>query len=216
MVSTPTATTKILNKTWDEASVNCDRYKNNIFHYFSNSINSQKSLINRIANIISDGFGKIFNRFNLYQSSIRTSLVRIEARLSATINNLSNYSKIITDKFANQLLNINEETSDRWNILLGKYHNTILSTKKDLNYIWKGSVSQQFKNIADSVYNQLDNAENLIRYNDPRRQIALGYSIVRSNGAIIRNISDGKIGEEINIQTIGGTIDSTITKINKE
>ena len=49
-------------------------------------------------------------------------------------------------------------------------------------------------------------AEMAVRHNDPARQLALGYSIARHGGAIVRSVKDVRPGDAIALQVKDGTV----------
>ena len=71
------------------------------------------------------------------------------------------------------------------------------------------------KYLILTAQQNLKHAEKIILANNPERQLNLGYSIAFSNGKIIRNTGDAKIGEIIDLRVIDGTITSQIKNINK-
>lgn len=60
---------------------------------------------------------------------------------------------------------------------------------------------------------QIQIIENIIKHNDPERNLKLGYSLARHNGKLIRKVSDIRVGNEIDLQVSDGTISSNITNI---
>ncbi len=59
------------------------------------------------------------------------------------------------------------------------------------------------------------NYEQIIHYNNPEKQLKMGYSISRIKGNIIRDISQVKVGDDIDIQITNGIIQSKIKNIKK-
>jgi len=72
-----------------------------------------------------------------------------------------------------------------------------------------------FKALIFRVNKQLQYIEKAINSHNPERQLDLGYSIARCGDRIIRRIKDVKIGEEIDLRVLDGTIISKIKDINK-
>lgn len=67
----------------------------------------------------------------------------------------------------------------------------------------------------DEISSFLKNAEQTIKLSDPKRQLALGYAILRSEGKIVKSISELDVGQGISTELGDGKIESSITKINK-
>jgi len=78
------------------------------------------------------------------------------------------------------------------------------------------SVRQGFSSVLQDYQYQIKNLENIVNINNPERQLGLGYSIVRLGGKIVKSIKNVKIGKEIDIQLIDGTVKSDVKKITKQ
>jgi exonuclease VII large subunit len=70
-----------------------------------------------------------------------------------------------------------------------------------------------FKSLLLKVNQRLEYAEKAVNLNNPERQLALGYSIARCNGRIIRTVKNTKIGDNIDIQVTDGKINSEVKNI---
>jgi exodeoxyribonuclease VII large subunit len=71
------------------------------------------------------------------------------------------------------------------------------------------------ENKINQFKQQIQLMENVIKHNDPERNLKLGYSLARCNGKLVRKVSDVKIGNEIDLQVSDGIISSNITKVKK-
>src|SRR3989338_2587590 len=80
-----------------------------------------------------------------------------------------------------------------------------------LDTAWRSVIDHTEKQI-ERIKEKIMFAEQSIKFNDPSRQLKLGYSIVRRNGKILRSIHNVKIGEELNTQLSDGTIHSRVEK----
>jgi exodeoxyribonuclease VII large subunit len=60
------------------------------------------------------------------------------------------------------------------------------------------------------IKERLTHAEQSIKLNDPARQLKLGYSIVRSNGKILRSVKNIKIGDELKAELSDGSATSKV------
>lgn len=80
-----------------------------------------------------------------------------------------------------------------------------------LDTAWSSVIDHTEKQI-ERIKEKIMFAEQSIKFNDPSRQLKLGYSIVRRNGKILRSIHNVKIGEELNTQLSDGTIHSRVEK----
>lgn len=69
------------------------------------------------------------------------------------------------------------------------------------------------KREIDKIKEKINNIEKLIKYNDPERNLRLGYCIAKKNNKIIKSIKDVNIEEDIELMLHNGMINSKIKKI---
>lgn len=60
---------------------------------------------------------------------------------------------------------------------------------------------------------KLDQLLQVFALNDPARQLKLGYSIVRKNGKVVREVREVKIGDQLDIILNNGVVESEIKRI---
>jgi exodeoxyribonuclease VII large subunit len=75
----------------------------------------------------------------------------------------------------------------------------------DLDATWANMVGQIERRLEWAA-EQIDYANRYIRLNDPRRQLKLGYSIVRKNGKIVRSIRGVVPGDELITELSDGSV----------
>ena len=92
-------------------------------------------------------------------------------------------------------------------------YNDVLK-KVDLKSSWKKSILG-FKSLLSIIEQRLEHSDKIVYFNNPERQLKLGYSIASCNGRLIRSVRNTKIGEDINIRIVDGTIISEVKNINK-
>jgi exonuclease VII large subunit len=89
----------------------------------------------------------------------------------------------------------------------------IQKTRSDLARKWD-SLCNTFERQLESARQTVALGSQLIKHNDPARQLGLGYSIARRNGKVIRSTAGLSPGNAIAITVSDCEIDSTITNIN--
>jgi len=62
---------------------------------------------------------------------------------------------------------------------------------------------------------KLREASGVIQNNNPKRNLALGYSIARKSGKVIRAVDDVKIGDIVDLEVIDGIIKSKVNERKK-
>jgi exodeoxyribonuclease VII large subunit len=142
-------------------------------------------------------------------------------------NIISNYEKALDNThdlinqvietirgYSDSIFNQYKEIENGLRISLRNFKNALLNVKINLRNSVIKSFSG-FKSLLSKVNQQLEQAEKVVNLNNPERQLALGYSIARCNGRIIRTVKNTKIGNNIDVQVTDGTINSEVKNINK-
>ncbi len=88
----------------------------------------------------------------------------------------------------------------------------IQKTRSDLARRWDG-LANAFARRLESARQTVAMGSQLIKHNDPARQLSLGYSIARKNGKVIRSTAGLAPGEAIELTVRDGRIDSAVTHI---
>ncbi len=138
---------------------------------------------------------------NLLNESWEQALLLLE-RFERKI--LSGYG-LIFEKF--------KAIENKFKISLQNFRNNILNIKDRLQEYYEGYFSS-FSLLCDKTREKLQNTEKMVNFNNPERNLKLGYSIASVNGKIIRKTSDTKIGDELNIKVSDGEINSEVKNIN--
>jgi len=89
----------------------------------------------------------------------------------------------------------------------------IQRSRNDLYRSWDG-LCNTFDRQLEAARQTVALGSQLIKHNDPARQLGLGYSIARRNGKVIRSTAGLSPGNNIELTVSDGEIDSTITNIN--
>jgi len=89
----------------------------------------------------------------------------------------------------------------------------IQKTRSDLARKWD-SLCNTFERQLESARQTVVLGSQLIKHNDPARQLGLGYSIARRNGKVIRSTAGLSPGNGIELTVSDGRIDAAITNIN--
>jgi exodeoxyribonuclease VII large subunit len=75
------------------------------------------------------------------------------------------------------------------------------------------NVYSAFSRLLQKIKEQIKNAEDQIRLNDPERQLKLGYSLVSLKGQIVRSVKNVKVGETVDIKVSDGEFKSEIKRV---
>jgi len=148
-VSTPTAVTREINRSWEESIVKINQYESNILNQFQMILNDKKHLVERSLSQIKDYYQKMLKIFESFNQIIE--------RVLSNFTYLLKYSKEKIDNFAKSL-----------------------------------------------------------EQNNPERQLKLGYSIMFSDGKVIKSVSQVKKDDLLNSKLNDGEILSIIDKISRK
>jgi exodeoxyribonuclease VII large subunit len=162
---------------------------------------------------------------NLLNQSWDQSFLLLERR-EADIMNL--YKEMVVNAFSviEQSLRIIYEIKDlifqkyrkidaNARIAFQRFFYSLEKNKINLENSWKELVVSKFESLISVINHEIDNVAKIIFFNNPKRQLKLGYSIVRLNGKILKSVENAKIGENLDVCLSNGFIISTIKKINK-
>jgi exodeoxyribonuclease VII large subunit len=130
------------------------------------------------------------------------------------VRDLINRSIELIFQSSNSISNRFKEIENGLKVSFQNFQNTLSNVKINL----KNSITKSFsgfKALLFRVIKQLEYAEKAINSHNPERQLMLGYSIARCDGKIIRRVKDTKIGKDIDLRVIDGTIISEVKNINK-
>jgi exodeoxyribonuclease VII large subunit len=75
------------------------------------------------------------------------------------------------------------------------------------------NIYSSFSRLLMKIKEQIKNAEDQIRLNNPERQLKLGYSLVSLDGKILRSVKNVEVGDEVGIKVSDGELKSEVKKI---
>ena len=190
MVSTPTAVANTLNESWQNAVYKLDLNKETIFSLFKDIISSDQKNVSKSFDVIKRSFQTIFDDFKKVEESLKRSFVSIQSRILEIRKNIVEYPKVINNRMRFLIRDLSEKTNLK---------NTF----------------KLFKNVLAQITESVLSAEKLIIKSDPKKQLKLGYSIVQSDGVLIRKINQIKKGQMVNVMVEDGDFMSEVKIINK-
>lgn len=107
-------------------------------------------------------------------------------------------------------------TENRINNLFFKIKSKIekvINNFKIIEYKIKEVIPKAIEGEIDRIRERISSMERVIKYNDPQRNLKLGYCIAKKNDRIIKSIKDVKIEEDIDLMLSNGVINSKVNKI---
>jgi len=138
-------------------------------------------------------------------SSCDDVLENADSLISQSADTIQGIKDLIFNKY--------REIETALKISFQKFKNAFKNGKINLKNSWKKSIFG-FKSLLSIINQQLEHSDKIVCLNNPERQLKLGYSIARCNGKIVRSIRNTKLGEDIDIRVVDGTILSEVKNIN--
>jgi len=126
---------------------------------------------------------------------------------------LERYERDIIGRYE-MILGDYKEIENKLKISFNNFKNALTNAGANL----RGSLSKSlsgFKSLLAVVNQKIEQSEKVVFFNNPERQLRLGYSIASCDGKIVRETKDVKIGKNIYIKVTDGKIISEVKNINK-
>ncbi|XOB41742.1 MAG: exodeoxyribonuclease VII large subunit [Candidatus Nealsonbacteria bacterium] len=139
-------------------------------------------------------------------SSYENLLENANLLINQSVDTICGIKDLIFDKY--------KEVETALKISFQAFKNTLQNSKNNLKNSWKKSIFG-FNSLLSIIKQQLEHSEKIVYLRNPETQLKLGYSIARCGGRLIRSIRDTKIGEDVDIRVVDGTIISKVKNINK-
>jgi exodeoxyribonuclease VII large subunit len=159
---------------------------------------------------------------NLLNKSWEKALYKVNEFEKIIIKNYEYFlqkSNIKIDKLLNTIFNVFDLIIKNYKKDKDTIIENIQKCKDSIN-IKKNKISEIKKGIFINFYFHLKNKkiylfeiEKTINYNNPINQLKRGYTIVRHNGKILKNVINLKMNELINLELYNGSIVAEIKKI---
>lgn len=89
----------------------------------------------------------------------------------------------------------------------------VINNFKIIEYKIREVIPNLIEGEITKIREKINNTERVIKYNDPQRNLRLGYCIAKKDDKIIKSIKDVKVEEDIELMISNGLIKSKIKKI---
>jgi len=193
MVSTPTAAANILNQSWERVCLNINRHSKALIYTYSQWLLKINSEIKHSFYKMSSRLEIIFRKYRKIEGKLKISLSKIKFTISEQRTFLNDNGRLIIKLFSRLLSQTNKNIAKSWN----------------------KSLEPKFLSSFKAILLCIATVEKGINYNNPGRQLRLGYCIARGGGKIIKSVKSVKLEQEIDLQVNDGMIKSKVKNINK-
>jgi exodeoxyribonuclease VII large subunit len=163
-----------------------------------------------VANYISGNFVKASSDVLLLEKKIENSFQKQIYNLKSELNQST---KEISESFF-QLIEVYKKGEEKIrSIILNS--SLIISSKRDKIKNHKANIFIYFKNLVSQTLRDILEEEKIILASDPKRQLNLGYAIMKKDGKIVKSVKNLKEQEELESILFDGKIISQIKNIKK-
>ncbi|MDD4122862.1 MAG: exodeoxyribonuclease VII large subunit [Candidatus Pacebacteria bacterium] len=189
--STPTACANFLNLKKQRIEDFINKKETELTYLFNNSFNDLKIILNKKEN-------EIISLFDLKLKNLKNILSNNFTKLNSSLNKVFYYFKEINQKF---------------NYLLNTYMENIKNLKNSLNFNQKFLFSH-FTSFINTTKTSLNNKENSLKLLNPQHILNKGYSLTYFKGKILKDISQIKKDDLLDIQLKQGEVKTKVQDIN--
>jgi exodeoxyribonuclease VII large subunit len=163
-----------------------------------------------VANYISGNFVKASSDVLLLEKKIENSFQKQIYNLKSELNQST---KEISESFF-QLIEVYKKGEEKIrSIILNS--SLIISSKREKIKNHKANIFIYFKNLVSQTLRDILEEEKIILASDPKRQLNLGYAIMKKDGKIVKSVKNLKEQEELESILFDGKIISQIKNIKK-
>ncbi|MFT5849367.1 MAG: exodeoxyribonuclease VII large subunit [Patiriisocius sp.] len=206
--STPSIVAVELNAPWEIA-------RNDVAQAQRIILNSFATAYQEVGTTLSDASAQATNILSTFFETYRTVQRNIESNILILVSKTQDTSKQISQLLrpvffqAERQLDLYRQRTAVLPQLARKIrtsidgHTMILDTHQSNSH-------RRFQTSLLAHEKDLTDIQRIVKSNNPERQLILGYSIARKGNKLIRNVSDGKKGDDIDVQVSDGTIKTVI------
>jgi exodeoxyribonuclease VII large subunit len=163
-----------------------------------------------VANYISSNFVKASSDLLLFEKKIESGFQKKIYELKSELNQST---KEISGSFF-ELIEVYKKGEEKIkNIISNSF--LITSNKREKIENHKANILNYFKNFINQTLRTIAEEEKMILASDPKRQLNLGYAIIRKEGKIIKSVKNLKEKEELESLLFDGKVISQVKKIKK-
>lgn len=158
-----------------------------------------------------DSLGLIFEKFKLSEQAFSKWLNSTRIRMQEVNRIINRYQVSLGSNFIEKLKLANKGMDIRSAAIFIKMDYLLNKIKIKIN------LNNQIKLIISEIkqsQQKITSFDTILRINNPERQLRLGYSIIRSNGLIIKNVKNINIGDSLDITVSDGKFKTEVKNIN--
>lgn len=161
------------------------------------------------ANLLNEAWDKVQLRFNQLQYQVWQDLDSIIDYCNRVMSTV----RVVSQKVEYGIHAKAKYIQDKYLVITKFFDNYLSAQQVDLIKQWQDSIVASFRRELYRYNDKINNIAAITSYNDPERRLKMGYSIVRKDGRIIKNVDQVTVGDDLSIQVNKGILDSKIINI---
>jgi len=128
-------------------------------------------------------------------------------------NDLNNRKQEIFNLFESLLYSTENKINNLFFVIKSKIEK-VINNFKIIEYKIREVIPKKMEGEINRIKERIINTERVIKYNNPQRNLKLGYCIAKNNNnKIIKSVKDVRVEEDIELMLSNGIINSKIKKI---
>lgn len=147
---------------------------------------------------------KMVSTPSIAASFLNQSWQKVESEIESTIREIINLFNLSLSQLNNKINNVF--------IKIKSKIEKIISNFKIIEYKIIKFIPSILENQINKIKEKIINMERVVKYNNPERNLKLGYCIAENKKGIIKKIEDVSLGEEIDLKIYNGKINLKVNK----
>jgi exodeoxyribonuclease VII large subunit len=181
--STPSIVATKINESWTEARQVVAASERLIEHHYTTTLRDAKDSLNQSYEAATKHLEGFFAEYDRIQSFIEYRLGALGALVKHTAVTLDGYGRAFMHTIARNITTFREKTESIETQVFSSYTQAVKDTQRDILEL-----------------------EKRISYSNPERQLSLGYSILRKNGTVVKQVAEIQPKDLLEVQLADGVI----------
>ena len=213
-VSTASIAARTLTEPWNKLVLWIQNKEETLSNKYGQWLFRTRGLFKEHQYELEKQFNEIIKHCKKQKEIFSNIVFKLESGLLQKRNLLNKTSQQIQGGFA-VILNCYYSASQSLKNFLLRLGNALVFKDRELLKIQR-QAQKDFARLLDALTIKIKNLSNVIRINDPERQLTLGYCLARTKTGILKSVVQTQKGEIINLTVSDGVVDSEVKKINKK
>jgi len=209
--STPTAVAKELNRSWEQIVYRLEYLGSNLINKYQSVITSSRNIIDRYYSRFDLFYQKVKQKVDEISHISREILNKYSSAISESAHSIQRYQSNIHSHYQ-RLVRTLDITGRLINNIFIQFQFSLKNHSRRMNDLIS-TINNNFSSNIESLFQVIRNSGRLIDQNNPSRQLKLGYSIVFSEGKVVKSIHQVNKNDKLISRISDGEIISSVEEI---